>query len=243
MVEETAVLAPERARCLSGSALKLIAITTMIADHVTKRILVAYAAYTTPIALLGGASLAHIGESVGRLAFPLYCFLLVEGFCHTHDRRRYGINLLVFALLSEVPFDLSRTLMPYDPSYQNVFVTLFVSYLGLCAYEGLRDRATERAVAVIGLALLSMALQCDYGPRGFAMVLMLYVLRSDALAKTALGCCITLATWRAGLAFIPINLYNGKRGFVRGPILKYAFYAAYPVHLLVLWHARVRLGI
>ena len=78
---------------------------------------------------------------------------------------------------------------------------------------------------------------------GYAMVLMLYVLRSDALAKTALGCCINLATWRAGLAFIPINLYNGKRGFVRGPILKYAFYAAYPLHLLVIWHMRLRLGI
>jgi hypothetical protein len=167
----------------------------------------------------------------------------VEGYCYTHDRRRYGINLLVFALLAEVPFDLSRTLTPFDPSYQNVFITLCVSYLGLCAYEGMRDTPVLRVVAVLGLALVSMGLLCDYGPRGYAMVLMLYVLRSDALAKTALGCCINLATWRAGLAFIPINLYNGKRGFVRGPILKFAFYAAYPLHLLALWWLRLRMGV
>lgn len=243
MADETAVLAPKRARILSGSALKLIALACMIVDHVTKRILAGFAAYTMPLAVLGGVSIAYLGESIGRLAFPIYCFLLVEGFCHTHDRRRYALNLFVFALISEVPFDLCRTLTPLDITYQNVFVTLFLSCLGLCAYEGLRTRPAARIAAVLGLAVVSMGLLCDYGPRGYAMVLMLYVLRGDALAKTALGSCITLSTWRSGLAFIPINLYNGRRGFVGGPILKYAFYAAYPLHLLVLWQLRLQLGV
>ena len=152
------------------------------------------------------------------------------------------MSLLVFALISEPIFDLTRKLTVFDITYQNVFFTLLISYLGLCALEGLRDRPALRACAVLGLALVSMGSLCDYGPRGYAMVLMLYVLRDYPLEKTALGGCITQATWRAGLAFIPINLYSGRRGFIQGRVLKYAFYAFYPLHLYVLWRVRVHLG-
>ena len=93
MPEEAAVLAPKEARFLSNSVLKLIALIAMIVDHVTKRILVAYPEYMAPIAGIG-VSVCEIGESIGRLAFPIYCFLLVEGFCYTHDRKRYGLSLL-----------------------------------------------------------------------------------------------------------------------------------------------------
>lgn len=245
MPQPAAVLAPERYRVLSGSALKVIAVVAMLCDHVTKRILAAYPAFTRPLFSLGSSmvSWAVIGESIGRLAFPIFCFLLVEGFVYTRDRERYGVNLLLFALVSEVPFDLCRSLVPFDPTYQNVFFTLFVSYLGLCALERYRERPALQATCVIGLALVSMGLLCDYGPRGYGLVLMLWFLRQNALAKTTLGCCMTLATWRAGLAFVPINLYDGTRGFIRGPVLKFAFYAFYPVHLIVLWCLRVRLGI
>ncbi|MBO7675500.1 MAG: hypothetical protein J6S63_10900 [Atopobiaceae bacterium] len=237
-------LAPDRYRVLSGSALKVIAVVSMLVDHTAKRILAHYPWFVRPLYRFGQTDVSWyvLSESFGRIAFPIFCFLLVEGFVHTHDRRRYGINLLIFALVSEPIFDLCRMLTPFDPTYQNVFVTLFVSYLGLCALEGLRDRPALRAGAVVGLALVSMGSLCDYGPRGYAMVLMLYALRDQPVIKTALGCCITTSTWRAGLAFVPINLYNGQRGFIRGPVLKYAFYAFYPLHLFVLWQLRVRLG-
>ena len=236
-------LAPERYRVLSGSVLKLIAIATMLVDHVTKHVLVSIPACGTPLYYVGktGVSWLVIGESIGRTAFPIFAFLLVEGFVHTRDRWRYGRNLALFALISEVPFDLSRTLTPFDPTYQNVFVTLFVAYVALCAYEKFVDRPALRAVCVLGLALASMGLACDYGPRGFALVLVFYVLRSNALAYTAVGSCIMLSTWRSALAFVPINLYSGKRGFVQGPVLKFAFYAFYPVHLLVLWQMQLQM--
>lgn len=239
-----AVLAPERYQVLSGSALKVIAVLAMFIDHLTKRILVNYPCCTTTLWTFQDTQVTWcvVGETIGRLAMPIFCFLLVEGFVYTHDRFRYGRNLLLFALLSEIPFDLSRRLQYIDPTYQNVFWTLFVSYLGLCALGELKDRPVWRAVAVIGLALVSMFSLIDYGPRGYAMVLMLYALRDKALEKTAIGSCIQLSTWRAGLAFIPINLYNGKRGFVGVPALKYAFYLFYPVHLLFLWWLRLRLG-
>lgn len=238
-------LAPDKYRVLSGSALKVLALVSMFVDHTAKRVLYAFPQFNETLYYCGNTPVSWmvLCESFGRIAFPLFAFLLVEGFVYTHDRKRYGINLLVFAIISEVPFDLARTSLPITPDYQNVFVTLFVSYLGLCAYESLRDQPALRATYVIGLALVSMGLLCDYGPRGYAMVLMLYVLRNNALAKTALGCCITRATWRSGLAFVPINLYNGTRGFIKGPVLKYLFYAAYPLHFLVLWQLRLYLGI
>lgn len=237
-------LAPDRFRILSGSALKVIAVAAMLVDHVAKYCLAHYSWFRAPLFRLGATEISWytLCESAGRIAFPLFCFLLVEGFVHTHDRRAYGMNLLAFALISEPIFDLMRSLAPFDPSYQNVFFTLLISYLGIYALEELRGQPRLRTYAVLGLAAASMALRCDYGPRGFAMVMMLYVLREDALVKTALGCCITLATWRAGLAFIPINLYNGRRGFIRGPVLKYAFYAFYPLHIYVIWRLRVHLG-
>ena len=233
---------PERFRVMSGSALKVLAMVAMLVDHsaicfqplLNRYLFTLFDVRFTPYVLLRG---------FGRIAFPIFCFLLVEGFVYTHDRRRYGINLALFAILSEVPFDLCRKLTPVDITYQNVFFTLLLGYLGLCAIENLKDQTALRAICVIGLAIASMGLLCDYGPRGYALILILYVLRHDAVVKTALGCCVTLATWRAGLAFIPLNLYNGRRGFVHGPVLKYAFYAFYPLHLLVLWRLRLRLGV
>ena len=153
-------MVPERYRVLSGSVLKLLAIVTMLIDHVSKRILVLYPSCTTPLFRIGSTDVTWlvVCESIGRLAFPIFTFLLVEGFVHTRDHVRYGRNLLLFALVSEVPFDLSRKLMPLDPTYQNVFFTLFLSYLALCAYEAFRNRPALRAVCVLGLAFL--ALRC-----------------------------------------------------------------------------------
>ena len=240
---ELDVLAPEPYRKVSGSALKLLAVVSMLVDHTTKRILMRYTSFTTPLFHMGGVDVtwAYVLESFGRLAFPIFCFLLVEGFVHTRDRWKYGRNLLVFALVSEVPFDLSRKLTVWDPSYQNVFFTLFVGYLALCAYEAFRDQPAKCATYVLALALVSMITHIDYGPRGFGLIFALYLLRNNALGYTVMGSCILTSTWRSTLAFIPINLYNGKRGFIQGPVLKYAFYAFYPVHLLVLWRLRLHL--
>ena len=245
MPQPAAVLAPKRYQVLSGSALKAIAVISMLIDHVAAHLLEADPQIMTVLFTVGTIKVSwyFILRPIGRLAFPIYCFLLVEGFTYTHDRIRYGSNLLAFAFISEIPFDLARKLMFFDYTYQNVFWTLLIGYLGMYAYEELTGQPALQAVCVIGLALVSMGLLCDYGARGYALILVLYWLRRNALAKTTIGCCMTLATWRAGLAFIPINFYNGQRGFVRNSILKYVFYAFYPVHLLVLWQIRLYLGV
>jgi len=218
-------------RFLSGSHLKLLAVVTMLIDHVANTFL-----YDCDLLLfeLAGRSLTLYAAMryIGRLAFPIYAFLIVEGFRHTSSRRRYGRNLLVFALISEIPWNLIHSGELIHET-QNVFFTLFFGFLGLCALE--HRRGVEQTVMLVGLLLLSLGFGADYGASGLAFILLMYLLRDRAAAQAVIGCSILSSRWIAGLAFIPINMYNGKRGFIRGRFFKYAFYAIYPIHLLVLY--------
>jgi hypothetical protein len=88
------------------------------------------------------------------------------------------------------------------------------------------------------LLVVSVFLRADYGISGFCFIMMLYALRDRWLLKTVVGFGFLSSTFFAGLAFVPINLYNGKRGFIKGKVLQYAFYAIYPVHLMILYFIR-----
>ena len=227
------VCIPKKYKILSGSVLKCIALFTMIVDHVGLHLL-----RNSGIVLLytsaGPLELFTLMRKVGRLAFPIYCFLLVEGFLHTHDRRKYGLNLLAFALISEIPWNLEHTGALYCPS-QNVFFTLFLGYAGMCCIEELKERPLEQLISLIALVVVAMNLKADYGIGGFAFILVMYLLREQKILQAVVGTCIESGGWAAGLAFIPINLYNGQRGFIKGKVMKYLFYAAYPVHIMIIY--------
>ncbi len=227
------VCIPKKYKILSGSVLKCIALFTMIVDHVGLHLL-----RNSGIVLLytsaGPLELFTLMRKVGRLAFPIYCFLLVEGFLHTHDRRKYGLNLLAFALISEIPWNLEHTGALYCPS-QNVFFTLFLGYAGMCCIEELKERPLEQLISLIALVLVAMNLKADYGTGGFAFILVMYLLREQKILQAIVGTCIESGGWAAGLAFIPINLYNGQRGFIQGKFMKYLFYCAYPVHIMIIY--------
>jgi hypothetical protein len=232
-MEARETIIPEKYKILSGSALKCIALVTMLIDHIGLHLL-----RGSNIVLLGtgqGAlTLDYLMRRVGRLSFPIYCFLLTEGFLHTRDRKKYGLNLLIFALISEIPWNLEHTGTLRYPS-QNVFFTLFVGYVGLCCLESLREQPRRQLAALLILVLAALNLRADYGVAGFGLILLLYVLREQKILQAVLGTCFLSSTWMGGLAFIPINLYNGERGFIRGRVLKYLFYAAYPLHILAIW--------
>ena len=227
------VCIPKKYKILSGSVLKCIALFTMIVDHVGLHLL-----RNSGIVLLytsaGPLELFTLMRKVGRLAFPIYCFLLVEGFLPTHDRRKYGLNLLAFALISEIPWNLEHTGALYCPS-QNVFFTLFLGYAGMCCIEELKERPLEQLISLIALVVVAMNLKADYGIGGFAFILVMYLLREQKILQAVVGTCIESGGWAAGLAFIPINLYNGQRGFIKGKVMKYLFYAAYPVHIMIIY--------
>ncbi|SFR93946.1 TraX family protein [Anaeromicropila populeti] len=137
---------------MSGSTLKLIAIFAMIIDHVAA-VLVWSVAYSTNNTQM--MEISHYMRMFGRIAFPIFCFLLVEGFVHTKNRRRYAIRLALFAVISEIPFDLAFSMTPFDFNAQNVFFTLFLGLVVLMGLENIQTIWKEarwlRWVSCIGI--------------------------------------------------------------------------------------------
>ena len=231
---------------LSGSSLKVLAMVLMAIDHTASFVLRYVDAAWEPLFTLGRHDITYyfLMRCAGRLAFPIFAFLIVEGFLHTSNRRKYGRNLLLFALLSEIPWSLLHGGHLFGTSH-NVFFTLFLGFLALCVAERWEqrqpdDRKAMRRMAIQLFAIIAagILIRCDYGSSGVSFILLLYVLRNKALLRAAIGCCFLGSRWIAGLAFIPISMYNGKRGFIQGAWSKYLFSAFYPLHLLLLYFIR-----
>ena len=127
---------------LSGTALKLAACITMLIDHIGASCIEATygVAYRTPPQIV---QLDLVLRLIGRLAFPIFCFLLVEGFLHTHDVKKYIGRLFLFGLLSEVPFDMAFFKTPFHWGNQNVYWTLA---LGVLAMAGLKRFEKENGL-------------------------------------------------------------------------------------------------
>lgn len=237
---------------IAGSTLKLIAIMTMLIDHAAVVLLEngwaagAMHGFTmaTPESLATYLSTLPpdqqtlvavyvICRLIGRLAFPIFCFLLAEGFTYTRNRQRYLGGLLVFALVSEIPFDLATEGVFLEFTYQNVFFTLCIGALTLWGIEQLLEGSRHLAWAILptiaGMVLATL-LVTDYGGYGVVMIVGLYLLRQDRVRQTLFGVLLNFSQFTAPLAFIPLWFYNGKRGLS----LKWIFYAFYPGHLLLL---------
>lgn len=220
----------------SGFWLKMIAIVTMLIDHL-------------------GATLFPEQtwmRYVGRIAFPIFCFLIVEGFIHTRDVKKYSIRLLIFALISEIPFDLAFSNKIFDWGHQNVFFTLFLGLLCLIAIEW-NTKVSLKVLSVIGAALIATVFVTDYSGAGVLLIVSFYLFRRNKLkmliafflinsillsrlfyitylleANKLFEICIQDY---AILSMIPIELYNGSRGIK----MKWFFYLFYPVHLIIIF--------
>ena len=119
-----------------------------------------------------------------------------------------------------------------------MFFTLLFGFLGLCVLEWAEKHPEDWrrcAFALLALLGVTVVFGADYGCSGYGFILMLYLLRSMPLPQAVVGSCFLSSRWQAGLAFIPINLYNGQRGFIRGKALQWLFYAIYPLHMLILY--------
>lgn len=231
---------------ISSSSLKLIAMFSMLIDHVAA-VLVWNPSNPGAQTIVQDMSIGNGTEwlvyllmryPIGRLAFPIYCFLLVEGFMRTRDVKRYAFRMLLFALISEIPFDLAIYGRVCDLQGQNVFFTLFLGLVALMGAEMLRQKMQkEWLIRVGGLIVVAAAcviaelICCDYGANGILAVYILYLFRYDRKKQMLAGSVVFLWEITAPLAFIPIYYYNGKRGVK----LKYFFYGFYPVHLLILY--------
>ena len=227
----------QRIQFLNGFHLKLIAICTMLIDHM---------GYT----LFPGVMWLRC---VGRVAFPIFCFLIAEGCVYTHDRKKYALRLLVFALLSEIPFNLMNSGMIWDPYDQNVLWTLLTGALVCWLIDWALKKCTPLSFVLTGAAMVAAywlleAFRTDYGGWGMLLVAAFY-----GVHRTPSGAVVKMIAQAFGLAFFslgvmggylsielwslvslaPIWLYNGQRGFSHKAV-QYGFYAFYPVHILVL---------
>lgn len=216
----------------SSSVLKMIAVVTMFIDHFGYA-LVYWSDSRIPY--------YQLCRDIGRIAFPIYCFLLVEGFFHTKSRLRYARNLLLFCILSEIPFNLFLGARLRLPGNQNVFFTLLLGLLAIWAMEELRKKhlllMILPAAACMAAAYL---LHTDYDFKGVLLIVIFYLLRDYPLPRFICGALCLYWEWKAIFAWIPITMYNNERGWMKGPVLKYLFYVFYPAHLLLLTWLRLR---
>lgn len=233
-------------RGLSGSALKCIAIISMLIDHIGAAILARM--------IIGGNGSDFLYQSylmlraIGRTAFPIYCFLLVEGFEHTRDRKKYALRLLTFALISEIPFDLAFSSKVLEFEHQNVFFTLFIGLVTMMVFHEVEQKLewhpVVRTISLVAIMLCGMGvaylLRTDYDAKGVMCIMALYAFRKIRGAQILAG-CIAFGWWEidALVAFILIAFYNEKRGWN----MKYLFYLFYPLHLLILYFVCVGMGI
>ena len=232
---------------LSAAALHILAMTFMLMDHLWATLLPAQEWLTC----------------VGRIAFPIFAFMAVEGYFHTHNLKKYLLRMLIFAVISEVPFDLMYGGTWFYPVHQNVIWTLMMGLVGIHLMETVRKKKRTfvyilvSAIVVILGGLLGTLSMVDYYGIGVLTVFIFYFFRGRkwwCLLGQILALYWVNVEMLGGLmypirlfgmefelcqqglallALLPIWLYRGRQGYHSKPF-QYFCYAFYPVHMLVI---------
>lgn len=219
-------------RGLSQEGLKLIACATMLVDHI------------------GASMVPNIWlRVVGRIAFPIYCFLLAEGVYRTRDPKKYGLRLAIGLLLSEIPFEL-LFYGRLNGQHTSVMVTLLIGFLYGIAQKELQN-LWQRVLLVLPFAFAARLLHTDYGSNGILMIAIFLLTRQMKCAPLWQTMLLAVLCWFmnsyrmplmglripieifAVIAMVPIALYSGRKR-THNPVIQWGFYLFYPVHLTVL---------
>lgn len=171
-------------------------------------------------------------RNIGRVSFPIFAFLIVEGFIHTKNLKKYLIRLGVFALLSEIPFDLIFYNSFFYWKYQNVLFTFFIAVLMLYFIKKYTNSILARLIFIILACILSKLIYSDYSYIGILLIATFYLYHDRILAKFICSGIILLDSPYALFSFIPLYFYNGEKGKYN---FKYLIYIFYPLHLLLLF--------
>lgn len=219
---------------LSQEGLKILACVTMLVDHAAL--------------LFGGSPWLRV---IGRLAFPIYCFLLTEGIRHTRDVRRYFSRLLVAAIVSEPVYDLVLYPCVGIWQHQNVLWTLALGCAMLWCMTMIHKPVAKLAVMLL-FALAAQLVRASYGSSGIYMIALFALCRGMPEGKWVLAAGLLVINWLMGsftvsvfgldvpvqlfaeLALVPIFLYSGEKR-TRLKAVSWGFYLFYPAHLLLLW--------
>lgn len=223
---------------LPQEGLKLVACVTMLVDHI------------------GAVFFPAIMELriIGRLAFPIYCFLLVEGAVHTRDPRIYALRLFLCALISELPYDLA-----FSGQLSLKSLTIMVSLLLGFAMIWTMHKTSKWWIkaGIIGVAMvLARFLHVSYDWRGILVIAVFALTRRKPHAWLwQIPCLLVLfagmPSQRIGLggvvlpiqlfgilSLIPIGLYSGRK-LTDSRAIQWGFYLFYPLHLLILYLIKV----
>lgn len=251
----SAVLERKPWHLLSGTGLKWIAVVTMLIDHLGATLVWSYYLLLRQQFDPAASDWYDIYmwmRRIGRIAFPLFCFVLVEGFVHTHSKPKYALRMLLFGIVAELPYDFALHGGVAGISYTDQLNIMFTLLLAFCALwladeVGTRFKFPWWGTMLLTVGTLALAawlagedlLDVSYHAYGVILIGVLYLARNHRFVQFLLGCgasalyCVEHGSWLqmfsvASLACIAA--YNGKRG--RG--MKYFFYLFYPVHLLIL---------
>ena len=225
----------------SGAQLKYLAFISMLIDHVNNAIV-------TPMLDGGGflLYLSNIFSILGRIAFPIFIFFIVEGFFKTSNRKKYLITLLIFGVISEVPFDMFTSKTFFDPHWNNMMFTLALCIITIWIIDSIKNKLDNKVlwyvisiIIVILFGFLAMQLSLDYDYHAIVVAYLFYIFYDKPILGAGLGYLSIIKELYSFLGFGMTLTYNGERGRQ----YKWLNYFFYPVHILILGILRFYLNI
>ena len=221
----------KKLKIIDGTTLKIIAMICMLFDHLGDNIFLSQTWM----------------RIIGRVALPLFAFCISEGYIHTKDKKRYLKRLLLFSIISEIPFNLLLNGTIVYLEHQNVILTFSIAVLSLIVFDKITQNKKKISYVfgtfiVILFGILALILKTDYNFFAISLVFIYYVFNNKGNnVRNVIGTIYQLLIRNVGiyiygaLSCIPIFLYNGKKG--KG--IKWLFYVFYPGHMLIIYLIRV----
>lgn len=216
---------------INGAQLKYIAFASMFIDHFNKAIITPFLTGTGPLVVI-----TTIFDILGRIAFPIFAFMVVEGFFKTKSRWSYLRNLLIFAVISEIPYDMFQSAEFVNTWSQNILWGLVLGLFTIMVIDKLKDYIKKRplwvfvSLLIVALSSLgSMLISADYEYYAIIIIYLYYIFYDKRLLASGLGYLVIIKEIYAILGFATVLLYNGEKG-KQNKIFNYLFY---PVHLLI----------
>ena len=182
------------------------------------------------------AGVGSVMQLIGGMALPIFTFLLVEGFRNTSDFRKYFLSVLLFGLLSEIPYDLAMNGKILNLTGQNGMLSMALCLLMVYFLDLIKSRSgftgtLMRSAIVLAAVVWASVFRLEYGLCLVLLTAIFYLLYTRNVLKTILGALVSLLYVTGPASFYGIWCYNGER---KDKIPKYAYYVFYPLHLLVL---------
>jgi hypothetical protein len=221
--------------------IKLIAITTMVIDHIGFFLLPQYL----------------ILRTFGRFSFPLFAWLIANGAIHTNNIKKYLLRLLIFAFISQIPFYyVNKTV---DPQFNklNIFFTLFLGLISIYLTNQTKNQYLKILI-ILAVSIMAEITKVDYGAAGVLLIVTFYHFFNNLKNTLIYSSLIVFIFYTLPLLFMisyepnhtvphfpfvralqPLSLFSlffiSKYNHKLGPNFRYLFYLFYPLHFIIIY--------